>query len=378
MLEDSLKQFQSICAWSFSDGGGRFTSVSRPNWSNLSTVDKIRIISKKIKPRIPDEIQLGFEMHYPTEVNEDSAPDIANALSENEICLAMITPGLHSLFNYGGLASMDLKERNLSLDICKQTIDLAYGSLRKAWHPDSNLAPTLVFWNGSFGYHNPFAVKEMREHLKKGIAELCKYEKGKGGELFIGIEPKGNEGHPRHIVPTVGSAICLWYELHKEYGISLDKKGTNKETGHDEMLNLDPVYSTAEEIANNMMVHSHQNSQGLSNPIELGGVQFDIDYGVSLNWPTILQARIMGESGYNRWVGHDMQPRPEDDEERGVERIRQSILSWSSCWDISKKIEMGKLLNFASKRDTISIEKEARKYIHLANIQLADMDTLYP
>ena len=106
--------------------------------------------------------------------------------------------------------------------------------------------------------------------------------------------------------------------------------------------------------------------------------QFDIDYGVSLNWPTILQAKIMRESGYNRWVGHDMQPRPEDDEERGVERIRQSILSWSSCWDISKKIEMGKLLNFASKRDTISIEKEARKYIHLANIQLADMDTLYP
>jgi xylose isomerase len=87
-----------------------------------------------------------------------------------------------------------------------------------------------VFWNGSYGYDlaTP-SIKQMYEHLKKNIADLCAVEKKLGGKLFLAIEPKPNEGHPAMLLPTVASAIVFWKKLKEQYGIDIERVGLNKE-----------------------------------------------------------------------------------------------------------------------------------------------------
>ena len=106
----------------------------------------------------------------------------------------MITPGAHSHFGYGGIASLIPRKGRPLRNWGIGTVDLAYGPMRKAWHPDPDLAPTLVLWNGSYGYDLvTVGIRQMYQNLKESIAGLCKYEEKAGGLMYIGIEPKPNE-----------------------------------------------------------------------------------------------------------------------------------------------------------------------------------------
>ena len=85
---------------------------------------------------MPDNAKLGIEMYCDTEVDEKTAPEIADILVDFKIYLAMITPGAHSHFAYGGIASLDPDERKKAKEFGMRTVDLVYGPLRKAWHPE--------------------------------------------------------------------------------------------------------------------------------------------------------------------------------------------------------------------------------------------------
>ena len=363
--------FHSICRWTFNAGKGGFTpSNVRPKWASnrLDTIGVIKLVKKGIVPRLPRHIVLGFEVHYDTEVNEKTAAALADALSDNGIYLAMITPGAHSHFAYGGIASLDPRERKAAQDLGRKTVDLAYGALRKAWHPDSGLAPTLVLWNGSYGYDlaSP-AIGKMYGYLKESIAELCRHEKSKGGELYIGIEPKPNEGHPAMLLPTVASTLLLWKKLQEEFNISPKKKGVNKELGHSEMIGLDHLYDTVEEIDNNAVVHMHINSQGYNDGIILGGPgKFDIDHGARINGMNIAIAAMVGRAGYRRWKGHDMQARPYDNEEQALDRVARSILSWEACEHAARQLDEKLLLRFLTKKQTAKAEDLMRSAVTTA------------
>src|SRR5208283_5784795 len=99
------KSLHSICRWTFNAGKGGFTPDNeRPGWTGdlLGTVGTIKIIKQKIVPRLPKNIELGFEAHYDNEYDEGTASEIADALVDAKISLAMGTPGAHKHFAYGG------------------------------------------------------------------------------------------------------------------------------------------------------------------------------------------------------------------------------------------------------------------------------------
>ena len=269
------KSYHSICRWTFNAGKGGFVpSDMRPEWSskNLDTVGIIQIIRDRVKPRLPDNVVLGFEVHYDTEVDETIAAEVADALVDAKISLGMLTPGAHSHFAYGGIASLDAKERAEADEFGARALELGYGPLKKAWAKDPKLAPTFILWNGSFGYDlASVGVRRMYLNLLESVAQICKHEKALGGKMFHAIEPKPNEGHPAMLLPTVASAIVFWRLLESKFGIDISRMGVNKEFGHSEMIGLDPVYDTVEEIEAGMLVHMHLNSQGLSDGIILGG-----------------------------------------------------------------------------------------------------------
>ncbi|NOQ97701.1 MAG: xylose isomerase, partial [Calditrichae bacterium] len=175
------QSFQSICRWTFNPGQGGFVPDNiRPAWTTqkLGAVGVVGILKREIVPRIPDHIILGYELHYDNEVNEGNAGEIVDSLLDAGIYLAMITPGAHIHYGYGGIASLDDRERAQAEELGRKTVDLAYGPLRKGWHGDTSGLPTLVIWNGSFGYDlASVGVQMMYDRLKESIAGLCQYEK---------------------------------------------------------------------------------------------------------------------------------------------------------------------------------------------------------
>jgi xylose isomerase len=358
------KSLHSICRWTFNPGKGGFVPGDmRPEWgSKFGTPEMIKLVADKIRPRIPDNVELGIEMHYDAEVDDKNAAAVADALVDNKLYLAMITPGAHSHFAYGGIASLDPNERKAAEELGIKTVDLAYGKLKKAWHPDVKKAPAFVIWNGSFGYDvATIGIMKMYQNLKESVAGLCKYEQKKGGNLCIGFEPKPNEGHPAMLIPTVASAIVFWRKVEQEFGVSLKNKGVNKEFGHSEMIGLDHVYDTVEELDNGMMVHMHLNSQGYNDGIILGGPgKYDIDHGARINGFNIAIAGLIQQAGFNRWKGHDMQTRAYDNAKQGIDRVVRSVLSWEACEKAAGELDTKVLLATLANRETAKAEDMMR------------------
>ncbi|OQX88700.1 xylose isomerase [candidate division KSB1 bacterium 4484_87] len=372
------KSFHSICRWTFNAGKGGFVPADiRPDWAwdKLPSDQVVRLIKERIVPRLPENIVLGLELHYDTEVNEENGAAVADALSETGIYLAMITPGAHAHFAYGGICSLDKKERAATEELGQKTVEIAYGPLRKAWYPDEKMAPTLVLWNGSYGYDiATIGIREMYQNLKKSIASLCQFEEKMGGEMYIGFEPKPNEGHPAMLIPTVASAILFWRKLEEEFGITRTKKGVNKEFGHSEMIGLDHVYDTVEELDNDAMVHMHLNSQGYNDGIILGGPgKYDIDHGTRINGMNIAIAGLIQQAGYGRWKGHDMQPRAYDNVDQAIDRLVRSILSWEACAHAAQEIDYQQLMTYLQNRETAKAEDLMRNAVVEAQLAFNDM-----
>lgn len=368
----------SVCRWTFHAGKGGFVPPDMiPEWGgdSLDTAGMIGLVREKITPRLPDNIRIGIELHYDYEVDEENADDVARAIVENGFHLALLTPGAHRHFAYGGTASLDPEERKKAEEYAVRTVDLAYGPLRKAWHPELEIYPALVLWNGSWGYDiaTP-AIRQMYRNLKESVAGLCRYEEEKGGELFVAIEPKPNEGHPAMLLPTVASVILFWRRLAEEYGLSMERKGVNKEFGHSEMIGLDHVYDTVEEVDNGMLLHMHLNSQGYNDGIILGGPgKYDIDHGVRINGMNIAIAALVREAGYRRWKGHDMQVRPYDNAEQGLDRVVRSILSWEACERAAAEMDQGQLLDILAGRATARAEDMMRAAVISASRHFEEM-----
>lgn len=354
-----VHRYISLCRWTFNAGKGGFTPGNiRPSWTNeLLPTEKIpALIAREIRPRLPEHIRLGFEVHYDYEINEENAPRVVEAMGEHDLPLAMITPGAHAHFGYGGIASCDPAEQEKAVKFGEIVVDLAYGVFRPVW--DKTHVPTLVLWNGSWGYDlATIGVKTMYENLKKNLAGLVRYEQKAGGELYIAIEPKPNEGHPAMMPPTVASAILLWKKVAEQYGVPSAKLGVNKEVGHSEMIGLDAVYDTIEEIDAGTLFHTHLNSQGYNDGLLMGGPgKFDIDFGTRVNSFNVTLAKLFLDAGYERWFGHDMQARAYDNEQQAIDRVVRSILSWEACEVAARELDTKALGDALASRNTALAE----------------------
>jgi xylose isomerase len=365
MVRIKSKSMHSICRWTFHAGKGGFVPADmRPDWSGdkIDTVGMIKLVKKRIAPRLPDDIVIGVEMHYDTEFNEKNAAEIADALVDCGFYVAMTTPGAHSHFAYGGIASPDPRERKEAEEFGAKAVDLTYGPLRKAWHPEADKAPSFVLWNGSFGYDlATIGVRQMYQNLKESVASLCKHEAELGGKLFLAFEPKPNEGHPAMLIPTVASALLFWRKLEEEFGIPKKNKGVNKEFGHSEMIGLDHIYDTVEEIDNEALIHMHLNSQGYNDGIVLGGPgKYDIDHGARVNGMNIAIAGLIDDAGFSRWKGHDMQARAYDNADQAIDRVVRSVLSWEACAKAARDLNTKQLMAHLSSRSTAKAEDMMR------------------
>ena len=163
------------------------------------------------------------------------------------------------------------------------------------------------------------------------------------------------------LIPTVASALLFWMRIEDEFGVSKKNKGVNKEFGHSEMIGLDHVYDTVEELDNGMMVHMHLNSQGYNDGIIFGGPgKYDIDHGTRVNGMNVAIAGLIQQAGYARWKGHDMQTRAYDNTEQGIDRVIRSVLSWEACEKAAKELDTKALMTVLAGRETAKAEDMMR------------------
>ena len=69
----NYQSYHSICRWTFNPGKGGFVPGDmRPEWNgeNLDTPGMIRLVGERIKPRLPEWVTLGLEVHYDNEICE--------------------------------------------------------------------------------------------------------------------------------------------------------------------------------------------------------------------------------------------------------------------------------------------------------------------
>ena len=160
----------------------------------------------------------------------------------------------------------------------------------------------------------------------------------------------------------------FWRRVEEEFGVKRDKKGVNKEFGHSEMIGLDHVADTVEELDNDMMVHMHLNSQGYNDGIILGGPgKYDIDHGARINGMNVAIAGLIQQAGFNRWKGHDMQTRAYDNAEQGIDRVVRSVLSWEACEMAARELGNKALMALLAKRETAKAEDIIRAAVVAAH-----------
>jgi xylose isomerase len=361
-------RYQSVCRWSFHAGKGGFVPAGiRPGFAALTPEGFVELVAGRIAPRAPENTRLGVAVHYDKEVNERTAEGFARALKGTGLVLSMLTPGAHDHFAYGGLGSMDPRERKEAREFALRTLDLLLGPLQQAQDP--RCPCVFDIWNGSFGYEIPSAlVQDMLRHADQAISELLKEAWKREPRIRFGIEPKPNEGHAAMLYQTSGEVLALRARL-RAAGIDVTNFGLINEFGHTEMAGLDLVQEYAAAALDHAVIHVHANSQG-ADGVRLGGSgKIDIDYGVAPSSTSIGVAQILLESDYAGWIEHDMQPRPYDDAAQNIERVIRSICNWEA---IVRTIETGgidrtELERLAAARRMMEFEDRVRDTVSKAH-----------
>jgi xylose isomerase len=140
------------------------------------------------------------------------------------------------------------------------------------------------------------------------------------------------------------------------------------------MIGLDHVADTVEELDNGMTVHMHLNSQGYNDGIIDGGPgKYDIDHGARVNGMNIAIAGLIQEAGYDRWKGHDMQPRAYDNTEQAINRVVRSVLSWEACEKAASELKTKELMKAFAQRDTAAAEDIMRHAVVAAQKYFDEM-----
>jgi hypothetical protein len=66
--------------------------------------------------------------------------------------------------------------------------------------------------------------------------------------------------------------------------------------------------------------------------------------------------KALQDSGYDRWVGHDMQARPHDNEEQAYNRVIQAMVNWEALSKVASEFPMDELDGYLERRDTLVAE----------------------
>ena len=140
-----------------------------------------------------------------------------------------------------GIASLDPNERKAAEKLGTKTVELAYGALKKAWHPEK--APAFVIWNGSFGYDIDHGARINGMNIAiAGLIQQAGYDRWKGHDMQTRAYDNAAQGIDRVVRSVLSWEACEQAARELDTG-ALMRALTHRETAKAEDMMRHAVVS---------------------------------------------------------------------------------------------------------------------------------------
>ena len=241
----------------------------------------------------------GLEMHYPTEVTDDTYKPLKKLADELGLRIVQFCPHLwvDPRWKFGQFSNPDPKLRRQALDLARRTIDLARYME----------AEVVVYWPAQDGYDYPFQVdyRQRFDDLVAGLAAMADHNP----EQKIVLEYKAFEPRSRILLGTIGQCMSVINEINRP------NLGINIDMGHALMMkeNLAESISFACRSGRLFLTHWNDNSKLFVDDVMVGTVNL---------WDMVEALYWLDEWGYDGWYGLDLFPYREAPEKAIAESIR--------------------------------------------------------
>jgi xylose isomerase len=319
----------SIGIWAFGTLGTRFLLAGyHPQVANEDPVDRARRVSAGLA-----DLYDGLELHYPGEIDESNAQQIAEAIKPMDIyCIAS---GAHTISRHGrgALTNPDRGIREEARAANRSAIDLC-----------AQLGAKMIIWPGIEGYNYPFQsdYTSQWQFLLEGIGDAVKHANRKG--VTVLLEHKNSEPQMKIYMRDMGMSIFVIRKLASE-GIDISRCKINMDWQH-LIMNGENLAEYAELLAmEGLLGHQHANS---------GWGSFDDDniVGATRFMETLEIARALRKVNYGRHgerLGMDLYPYTED----AIVAARQSLLQWRFIDEMAARLDEDAIRQAQEQKDAL-------------------------
>jgi L-rhamnose isomerase len=227
----------------------------------------------------------GLEMHYPTEINDQTYRPMKALASDLGLEIVMLTPHhwVDPRWRYGQFSNPDPKLRREAVDFARRTMDIAY----------EIGAHYICYWPAQDGYDYPFQINYSQrwDHLAEGLAEWADHNP----QQKIVVEYKAYDPRAHILLPTIGQCVALLNEINRP------NLGINIETGHASIMqeNLAETFSFCLRYGRLFHTHWNDNWKIYDDDLMVGEINF---------WETLELLFWLQELGYDGWYGLDLFP----------------------------------------------------------------------
>lgn len=253
----------------------------------------------------------GLEMHYPTEVTDDTYKDLKQLAVDLGMEIVQFCPHLwvDPKYKFGQFTNPDPAIRQSALDLAKRTTDIAQ-------HMQAHI---MVYWPAQDGYDYPFQINHRcaLDWLVENLAAWCDHNP----EQKIVVEYKAWEPRSRILLPTIGHVMTIVNEINRpNFGVNID-------VGHAFMMkeNLAESFSLACRYGKLFHTHWNDNWKLFDDDVIVGTVNL---------WETLEALFWLDEWGYDGWFGLDLFPYREDP----ADAVRESIRNLQFGYELLDRV----------------------------------------
>ena len=278
----------------------------------------------------------GLEMHYPTEVTEETYRPLKHLADDLGLSIVQFCPHLwvDPKWKFGQFSNPDPSLRREALDLAKRTTEIA----------QYMQAEIMVYWPAQDGYDYPFQVdhRQRLDNLVECLSEwvdFCPQQK-------IVLEYKAFEPRAHILLPTIGHCMTIVNEINRpNFGINIDM-------GHALIMKENLAESIALCSRYGKLFHTHWNDNWKL-------FDDDVIVGTVNLWETLEALFWLDEYGYDGWFGLDLFPYREPPE-RAVE---ESIRNLTFGYELLDRVPREELRQCFISSDAIQVSKLMRRML---------------
>lgn len=266
-------------------------------WGQTNLVDRFNVNGFGEPMAVLDRIRQcgeiegidGFELHVPTEINEDNAADVRKLMDDYGLAMVQLCghTWTEKQFKHGALADADTTIRGNAIDRVKWALDMGA----------TFDVPISVLWPATDGNDFPLqrSYLELFELYVDSVRQIMAHIDANGYKTKICIEPKPFEPRSHILMGTTAQALCIVNEVnHPNFGINLD-------IGHSLIAaeNVEDQVSLVLRYGKLYHTHFNDNDQQCDADLPPGTVNF-----IRL----VSFMYCLDEAGYDGWLGLDLFP----------------------------------------------------------------------